>query len=289
LLEVEVAHAGKQVQCPMCQTIMRIPELPRARPAATARAPAPAPARQAPQARPEPEAEEEEVEEQPRPKKSGTRAGLARVRVGVTYQLVQLYVKIIGSILLSVLIIVTVLNQAAAVIKAQGKAVDVQGFGLVGFVGIALSLATMILGILCCIYILGVPDRARAKGLAIAYVVCEISGSACGILGHLVSGLGLASILSLLNSLLGLGALVCFILFSKRLCEFIRRRSLAGDATTLLGLLGVLAMGYFLLFLSSFVPILAILSWIGGLILLVVGIWFLFRYARFLHDVRSAL
>jgi len=283
LLEVELAHAGKQVQCPMCQTIMRIPDLPRARPVAAASSPAPLPQK----SQESEDAGEEEFEKKPKAKKSGTKAGLAKVRVGVTYQIAQLYVKVIGSILLTILVAVMAFNNAAAVIKAQGQVDQVPDFGMVAFFGSILSLTSLILGILCCVYILGLPERTRAKWLAIAYVGLEVAGFVCGMIVYLVPGLGL--VLGLLQSFLGIASQVCFILLLKRLCEFLKRWGLAAQATSLLAMLGAIAMGYLILFLSRFVPVLAILGLVGGLILLVMGLWFLIRYLKLLHAVRDAL
>lgn len=297
LLEVEVAHAGKQVQCPICKVVMSIPELPRAR-TVTASSP---PAASRSKFQEEEDNTEEDLEEEERPKKLGnTKAGLRNVRTGLNYHIAQLYVSGIGSVLLVIFAIVALVigmnavfngqalpaNQARAVAAVQE---DPGGLRYVPILAGIIVLASAVLSIICCVYLLAIPEKTRAKNLAIIYVAFGLSAALIGVvIFFLDSNSGFTKVLKLVEGFFVMVSYVCLMLLLKRLCFFLKKSKLAARVNGLFALMGVIVAGYFLIFLGS-VAALGLLSLLGVCTIVAVGIWYFIAYLRFLYRVRDAI
>jgi hypothetical protein len=170
LLEVELAHAGKQVQCPLCNVIMRIPDLPSAKAGTTTGSPAPL-HRDLQKDQVEYQGDFEE-EDKPQKKFRPNKAGLKPVRLGLNYHIAQLYVLVLGAIFLGILGGVVAANSPdGGMRRAAGEQ---PGINIVMIFGVLIRLAYVVLGVISCVYLLQVPERTRTKSLVVAYVALEL-------------------------------------------------------------------------------------------------------------------
>ncbi len=319
LLEIESKFAGMQVQCPACQVIMLVPKV--ASPQSPT-APAVKQATASAQASPTPlhhelvEDEDDELEEEQeekweprRPKfKSGTKAGLRKVRTGLNYNIAQLYVIVIGVLVIFALGIAVAANRANV---PQGFPANArfgqqaqQGFGLILIAALVVNLTYVVLGILSAIYVAAVPEQTHAKGLAITYAILGTAGGLLKLLQLFVGkGNAASEFLGLLQMCFMVSGLICFTIVLKRLCVFLKKPKLVKKAQGLLTLVGVTAGGYFMIFLGAigtlerapgdppgaFHDIALASMMIGFLVFIIFAIWSFFRYIRLIHNVRDAL
>jgi hypothetical protein len=189
-------------------------------------------------------------------------SGLNLVYWGIGIVLLAILVGIIGGALTAVL------GKAAVLIVAILPAGVIVGT-IVGFVGRLFCLA--------------VPPQTGAQGLIYGAVVCDVVAVALA-LGQFVTE---STLVQGASNLLSLTATILFILFLKRVSQFVGRMDLAAKAKSLLVLgitLFAVAFGGALLAVAA--PPLLILV---GLAILVLALVLLAQYLGLLRDLRLAI
>jgi hypothetical protein len=300
LLELDLRDVGKHVKCPMCQMLMVVPASNLAAPATLVR---PESIRQPWQDDDEDdrrhdfeddrqdEDDEEESTETPRQ----VRIGLRKVRTGLNYHIAKIYVYVVGFLLVVLFIVAG---------GGLGQLPPMPVLIAQGWIYITVIVTGIVLDILTYIHLAGCPERTRARGLAIAYIVLEVIASILHVMGLLQDEKGDArKVLSGLGFWVFLAGYVCIVLFLKRLAVFLNKKKLAAKATGLLVLMGVSAFCILVVLIGSVImadapqPRAGRQADIGGVVVIFLGflgflismIWSILRYLRLIHNIRDAL
>lgn len=171
-----------------------------------------------------------------------------------------------------------------------------QQLAMLGAVALLMVLGVLAGGIMMLvgrIYCLSVPDETGAKSFIVIAVICDILGMGLGFVG----GFSDSAPASGLGNLTNLLASVMFILFMKKVADFVGRKDLAERSMSLL-ILGGVMFGLMVLMFALVVvtaasgasaAALGMVMLVLGLSLFVVGIFMFFRYVRLLVDLRTAI
>ena len=147
--------------------------------------------------------------------------------------------------------------------------------------GILIASIMMFMGPLFC---LSVPAETNAKGLIIGTVVLQVINFTFAVLP--AAGVELSGFESF-TQIFGVLSAICFVLFMRRLAQFIGREDLASRAKNIL----VLGIVFFLTAIGGIVSMIA-LGPIAGILLLVVlvmGLVLFVMYANLVNALRKAL
>jgi hypothetical protein len=146
----------------------------------------------------------------------------------------------------------------------------------VGFVGMIM----IVVGTLMC---LATPEETGAKGLVTASVILSVISFCASVIAEFTQN----DIVEIIGTLTGIGSQITFLLFLKKLSEFIGAISLAERAKTLLILMAVVFGLQVLALVAVFVvPGLLVVL---GLAMLVIGLISFFMYLRLLDGLRKAI
>lgn len=311
-LTLDAKHAGKNVQCPVCKVVMHLP--PASAPVVIA-GPAPAPRSAAPPgdaastlrrvappasvAKPVRRPAQEEIEEEDdygeSPKQ--IKKGLKKVRQGLDYHVLKLYLIIV---MVALGLIVGILFFLAPLV-ALGLSIvflAVTGLG---------SLACLVLDIMTIIQLAACPATTRARPFAVAYIALEVVGTALVSLSLSLGSGGFQPLFASVGGLLQMGGYLTMALFLQQLAFFLKRKRLAEPVTGLMLLIAVTMFFYMLYAIGGVLaltgglegapgerravldPTGVTLFAIGALGMLVSGAWAFFRYLGLVTSVRNAL
>jgi hypothetical protein len=147
-------------------------------------------------------------------------------------------------------------------------------------VGVIAGIAIGFVGRLMC---LAVPAKTRAQGLIYGAVAFDLL--ALGI--HLYDVFTQSEVLDFLGNICSFIAIVLFVLFLKRVSEFVGRMDLADRARSLLGWgVGLFLVAFLGGILAVAAPIVAVLVGLG---IIVLAVAILVLYLRLLRDLRLAI
>jgi hypothetical protein len=161
---------------------------------------------------------------------------------------------------------------------------------LIAGVAVLVGYIMIIVGTLQC---LATPEETGARGMIVASVIMAVMAFVLGV-GRAFMGqkaaageFGPNEILNAASNLLSLGSQITFLLFLKKLAEFIGAASLADRAKTLLILMGAtFALG---LVLGITLYVAAPLGILIGIALFAIAIVSFFMYLRLLRDMKLAI
>jgi len=196
-----------------------------------------------------------------------------------------------GIVLLLLCVLVFMFGAMAAGL-ARNIIVGMLVFGAAG-IGLVVACVLLLVGPLVC---LAVPAQSGARSYLIGSVVFQAASIAYAVLANLAP-VPIPPAVSLILSLLGVVGTVLFILFMKKLAEYIGHRRLADRARNLLATLvatvvlgGVLGLGAVVLTTAG-IPAGTLGLVIGalGLLVLMLGLIAFVMYANLINALRKAL
>jgi hypothetical protein len=208
--------------------------------------------------------------------------GLGNIYLGIVIAILA----VIGGVLLAAV-------TGAAGAAAGGRQGAAGGFFivvLIAGVAVLVGYIMIIVGTLQC---LATPEETGARGLIIASVIMAIMAFVLGVASAIMGGdaadgaTSQGEIMNSVSNLLSLGSQITFLLFLKKLAEFIGASSLSARAKTLLILMGAtFALG---LILGVTLYAAAPLGILIGIALFVIAIVSFFMYLRLLRDMKLAI
>jgi hypothetical protein len=145
-------------------------------------------------------------------------------------------------------------------------------------------IAGVIIGLVGRIFCLDVPEETNARPMIYSAVVCDILAVLVSVVVWIP---GIPQAISSVNNLLSLLATLLFVIFMKRIANFIQRPELADRAQSLVTFAVVLiVLAFGAAFLAMLVGPIAMLL---GLVAFVLAIVMFLRYVRLLIDLRRAI
>jgi hypothetical protein len=180
-------------------------------------------------------------------------------------------------------IVIVLLSVVLAVftgIAAQGAADVLVLFLRICSLGVILGIVVGFIGRVMC---LAVPANTNAQSLIYGAVIFDLL--ALGI--HIYDAISRSEVLDFLGNLCSLIAIILFVLFLKRVSEFVGRTDLADRAKSLIGLgLTTLLVAFLGGVIAVAAPIVLVLVGLG---ILVMALVMLVLYVRLLRDLRQAI
>ncbi len=153
---------------------------------------------------------------------------------------------------------------------------------LIAGIAVLVGYVMIIVGTVQC---LATPEETGARGMIVASVIMTVMAFVLGVAGAFMRDEN--EVVEMVSNLLSLGSTITFLLFLKRLAEFIGAASLAARAKTLLILMGTtFGLGLLLGVVAYMAAPLAVLI---GLALLVIALIAFFMYLRLLRDMKLAI